>query len=241
MKIILSIIFIFIVSTSTLSADSDVDLIQLYKELHLNPELSFKEEKTSKKLATILTGLGFEVTENFGGYGVVALLENGEGKTIMLRADMDGLPVEELTGASYASKAKSFNQVGDEVFTMHACGHDIHMTSLIGTVVDLIAKKDQWQGNLLVIMQPAEEVSGGARNMIKEGIFEKFPRPDFNLALHVSADLPAGKVGYVPGWAMANVDSMDITIKGVGGMELILIPQKTPLLWLLNLSIVFKP
>ena len=217
MKIILSILFIFIVSTSTLSADSDVDLIQLYKELHLNPELSFKEEKTSKKLATILTGLGFEVTENFGGYGVVALLKNGEGKTIMLRADMDGLPIEESTGAPYASKTKSFNQVGDEVFTMHACGHDIHMTSLIGTAVDLISKRDQWQGNLLVIMQPAEEVSGGARNMIKEGIFEKFPRPDFNLALHVSADLPAGKVGYVPGWAMANVDSMDITIKGVGG------------------------
>ena len=217
MKIILSILFIFIVSTSTLSADSDVDLMQLYKELHLNPELSFKEEKTSKKLATILTGLGFEVTENFGGYGVVALLKNGEGKTVMLRADMDGLPVKELTGASYASKAKSFNQVGDEVFTMHACGHDIHMTSLIGTVINLMKRKDEWRGNLIILFQPAEEVGSGARNIIKAGIFEKFPRPDFNLALHVSADLPAGKVGYVPGWAMANVDSMDITIKGVGG------------------------
>ena len=217
MKIILSILFIFIVSTSSLQEDDKVDLINLYKELHANPELSFKEERTSKKLANILKGLGLEVTENFGGYGVVALLKNGEGKTIMLRADMDGLPVKELTGAPYASKTKSFNQVGDEVFTMHACGHDIHMTSLIGTVINLLEKKDKWQGTLMINLQPAEEVSGGARNMIKEGIFEKFPRPDFNLAFHVSADLPAGKIGYVPGWAMANVDSMDITIKGVGG------------------------
>ena len=217
MKIILSILFIFIVSTSSLQADNKLDLVNLYKELHANPELSFKEERTSKKLANILKNLGLEVTENFGGYGVVALLKNGEGKTIMLRADMDGLPVEELTGAPYASRTKSFNQVGDEVFTMHACGHDIHMTSLIGTVINLLEKKDEWQGTLFINLQPAEEVSGGARNMIKEGLFEKFPRPDFNLAFHVSADLPAGKVGYVPGWAMANVDSMDITIKGVGG------------------------
>lgn len=217
MKIILPILFIFILSTSSLQADNKVDLINLYKELHANPELSFKEEKTSKKLANILRDLGLEVTENFGGYGVIALFRNGEGKTIMLRADMDGLPVEELTGAPYASKTKSFNQVGDEVFTMHACGHDIHMTSLIGTVIHLIERRDDWQGTLFINLQPAEEVSGGARNMIKEGIFEKFPRPDFNLAFHVSADLPAGKVGYVPGWAMANVDSVDITIKGVGG------------------------
>ena len=161
--------------------------------------------------------LGFEVTENFGGYGVVALLKNGEGKTVMLRADMDGLPVKELTGASYASKTKSLNQVGDEVFTMHACGHDIHMTSLMGTAINLMKRKDEWRGNLIILFQPAEEVGSGARNIIKAGIFEKFPRPDFNLALHVSADLPAGKVGYVPGWAMANVDSLDITVKGRGG------------------------
>ena len=217
MKIILPIIFIFILSSSGLKANNSLDLLTLYKQLHSYPELSFKEEKTSKKLASMLIDLGFEVTENFAGYGVVALLENGEGKTVMIRADMDGLPVRELTGSSYASKTKSFNQVGDEVFTMHACGHDIHMTSLIGTAINLMERKDEWRGNLLLILQPAEEVSGGARNMIKEGIFEKFPRPDFNLALHVSADLPAGKVGYVPGWAMANVDSVDITLKGVGG------------------------
>ena len=217
MKIILPILFIFILSSSALKANDSPDLLTLYKELHAYPELSFKEEKTSKKLADIMKILGFEVTENFGGYGVVALLKNGEGKTVMLRADMDGLPVKELTGASYASKAKSFNQVGDEVFTMHACGHDIHMTSLIGTVINLMKRKDEWRGNLIILFQPAEEVGSGARNIIKAGIFEKFPRPDFNLALHVSADLPAGKVGYVPGWAMANVDSLDITVKGRGG------------------------
>ena len=217
MKIILPILFIFILSSSALKANDSPDLLTLYKELHAFPELSFKEEKTSKKLADILKVLGFEVTENFGGYGVVALLENGEGKTLMLRADMDGLPVKELTGASYSSKTKSFNQVGDEVFTMHACGHDIHMTSLIGTAMNLMKRKDEWRGNLIILLQPAEEVGSGARNIIKAGIFKKFPRPDFNLALHVSADLVAGKVGYVPGWAMANVDSLDITVKGRGG------------------------
>ena len=216
-KIIPSITIIFLLSTSSLFAKENIDLLELYKELHANPELSFKEEKTSKKLASILRNLNFEVTENFGGFGVVAEFNNGEGKTIMVRADMDGLPVKELTGATYASKTKSFNQDGDEVFTMHACGHDIHMTSLIGTVITLLEKRDQWQGTLLINLQPAEEVSGGARNMIKEGLFKRFPRPDFNLALHVSAELPAGKVGYIPGWAMANVDSMDITVKGVGG------------------------
>ena len=216
-KIIPSITIIFLLSTSSLFAKENINLLELYKELHANPELSFKEEKTSKKLASILRNLNFEVTENFGGFGVVAQFNNGEGKTIMVRADMDGLPVKELTGATYASKTKSFNQDGDEVFTMHACGHDIHMTSLIGTVITLLEKRDQWQGTLLINLQPAEEVSGGARNMIKEGLFKRFPRPDFNLALHVSAELPAGKVGYIPGWAMANVDSMDITVKGVGG------------------------
>ena len=216
MKIILPILFIFILSLG-LNANDSKDLLTLYKELHSNPELSFKEEKTSKKLANILRNLGYQVTENFGGYGVIALLKNGEGKTVMLRADMDGLPVKELTGVSYSSKTKSFNEVGDEVFTMHACGHDIHMTSLIGTATNLMNRKDEWRGNLLLILQPAEEVGSGARNLIKEGVFKKFPRPDFNLALHVSANLPAGKVGYVPGWAMANVDSLDITVRGKGG------------------------
>jgi len=217
MKIIHLTLFIFLFTSSQIKSNENLNLIELYKELHSEPELSFKEKKTSKKLANILHTMGFEVTQNFGGYGVVAILKNGPGKTIMIRADMDALPVEEKTGVSYASKIRSFNQVGDEVFTMHACGHDVHMASLIGAANSLSELKNRWKGTLVLILQPAEEVSGGARRMIKEGIFSKFPRPDLNLALHVSADLPAGKIGLVSGWAMANVDSLDITIKGIGG------------------------
>ena len=198
-------------------AFTEVDLNELYIDLHQNPELSFQEEETSQKLAQILKDMGFEVTPEVGGFGVVAVFENGPGKTLMIRADMDALPLEEKTGAKYASKKKSINQVGAEVFTMHACGHDIHMTSLIGTAQNLIKMREDWSGTLVLNLQPAEERGSGARAMIRDGIFERFPRPDFNLALHVSADLPTGKVAYVPGWAMANVDSMDIIVKGIGG------------------------
>ena len=198
-------------------AFTEVDLNELYIDLHQNPELSFQEEETSQKLAQLLKDMGFEVTPEVGGFGVVAVFENGPGKTLMIRADMDALPLEEKTGAKYASKKKSINQVGAEVFTMHACGHDIHMTSLIGTAQNLIKMREDWSGTLVLNLQPAEERGSGARAMIRDGIFERFPRPDFNLALHVSADLPVGKVAYVPGWAMANVDSMDIIVKGIGG------------------------
>ena len=200
-----------------LYAYTELDLNKLYIDLHKNPELSFQEKRTSELLAGILEEMGFEVTSGVGGYGVIAVLKNGPGNTLMIRADMDALPLEEKTGAKYASKKKSINQVGAEVFTMHACGHDIHMTSLIGTAQNLIKLKDQWTGTLILNLQPAEERGSGARAMIKDGLFERFPRPDFNLALHVSADLPAGKIAYVPGWAMANVDSMDIIVKGIGG------------------------
>ena len=199
------------------SKEIQVNLLELYKELHANPELSYQEYETSKKLASVLESIGYQVTRNVGGNGVVALLENGDGNTVMFRADMDGLPVEEKTGASYASKNRVKNLEGEEVFTMHACGHDVHMTVLIGVAEYLYKIKDTWQGTLLLVLEPAEEVSGGARNMIKDGLFTKFPRPDFNLAFHVSASLQAGKVGYLPGWAMANVDSVDITVKGLGG------------------------
>ena len=198
-------------------AFTEVNLNELYIDLHQNPELSFQEEETSQKLAQLLKDMGFKVTPEVGGFGVVAVFENGPGKTLMIRADMDALPLEEKTGAKYASKKKSINQVGAEVFTMHACGHDIHMTSLIGTAQNLIKMREDWSGTLVLNLQPAEERGSGARAMIRDGIFERFPRPDFNLALHVSADLPAGKVAYVPGWAMANVDSMDIIVKGIGG------------------------
>ena len=212
----LSLIILF--SSVVLSDDvSDINLFDLYKDLHQNPELSYKEFKTSKKLSLILQELGYEVTNGVGGNGVVALLKNGEGKTVMLRADMDGLPVKEKTGASYASKTKTINDEGQEVYTMHACGHDIHMTVLIGAAQYLMKNKSNWKGTLMLILEPAEEVSGGARNMIEDGLFTRFPRPDYNLALHVSSGMEAGKVGYLPGWAMANVDSVDITVKGLGG------------------------
>ena len=216
MKKIFILIFTFSINL-IYSKEIQVNLLELYKELHANPELSYQEYETSKKLASLLESIGYQVTRNVGGNGVVALLENGDGNTVMFRADMDGLPVEEKTGASYASKNKVKNLEGEEVFTMHACGHDVHMTVLIGVAEYLYKNKDTWQGKLLLVLEPAEEVSGGARNMIKDGLFTKFPRPDFNLAFHVSASLQAGKVGYLPGWAMANVDSVDITVKGLGG------------------------
>jgi len=216
MKKIFILIFTFSINL-IYSKEIQVNLLELYKELHANPELSYQEYETSKKLASLLESIGYQVTRNVGGNGVVALLENGDGNTVMFRADMDGLPVEEKTGASYASKNKVKNLEGEEVFTMHACGHDVHMTVLIGVAEYLYKIKDTWQGTLLLVLEPAEEVSGGARNMIKDGLFTKFPRPDFNLAFHVSASLQAGKVGYLPGWAMANVDSVDITVKGLGG------------------------
>ena len=216
MKKIFILIFTFSINL-IYSKEIQVNLLELYKELHANPELSYQEYETSKKLASVLESIGYQVTRNVGGNGVVALLENGDGNTVMFRADMDGLPVEEKTGASYASKNRVKNLDGEEVFTMHACGHDVHMTVLIGVAEYLYKIKDTWQGTLLLVLEPAEEVSGGARNMIKDGLFTKFPRPDFNLAFHVSASLQAGKVGYLPGWAMANVDSVDITVKGLGG------------------------
>ena len=197
--------------------ENEIDLLSLYKDLHANPELSYQEFETSKKLANLLESIGYEVTRNVGGNGVVALLKNGNGKNIMFRADMDGLPVEEKTGARYASQKKVTNLDGEEVFTMHACGHDVHMTVLIGVAEYLFENKSEWQGNLILVLEPAEEVSGGARNMIKDGLFTRFPRPDYNLAFHVNAGMPTGKVGFLPGWAMANVDSVDITVKGIGG------------------------
>ena len=197
--------------------ENKIDLLSLYKDLHANPELSYQEFETSEKLAKLLESIGYEVTRNVGGNGVVALLKNGNGKNIMFRADMDGLPVEEKTGARYASQKKVTNLDGEEVFTMHACGHDVHMTVLIGVAEYLFENKSEWQGNLILVLEPAEEVSGGARNMIKDGLFTRFPRPDYNLAFHVNAGMPTGKVGFLPGWAMANVDSVDITVKGIGG------------------------
>jgi amidohydrolase len=192
-------------------------LAQLYKDLHRAPELSFEEEKTAAKMAGELRELGFTVTEKVGGHGVVGVLKNGDGPTLMLRADMDGLPVVEETGLDYASQVKVRDARGATVGTMHACGHDMHMTMLLGTLRYLAAHRDEWQGTLVPIFQPAEERGGGASAMLEDGLFSRFPRPDYALALHVAADRPTGVVAWRAGYAMANVDSVDITIKGKGG------------------------
>ena len=189
----------------------------LYLHLHQNPELSFKEHRTAARLAAELSALGFEVTDQFGGTGVVAVLASGVGPTILIRADMDALPVAEKTGLEYASTVIATSVDGHSKPVMHACGHDIHMTVLVGTAAQLAKSKAHWKGTLIMIAQPAEERGAGASAMLKAGLFSKFPRPDFNLALHVSAGIPAGKVGYVAGPALANVDSVDITVHGVGG------------------------
>lgn len=192
-------------------------LIDFYKHLHQTPELSFHEEQTAARMADELREPGYAVTEQVGGHGVVAVMENGSGPTVMLRADMDALPVKETTGLPYASRVTTVDDEGHTVGVMHACGHDVHMTSLIGAARKLARDRDQWHGTLVLVAQPAEERGGGAKAMIEDGLFERFPRPDFNVALHVNAELPAGVLGYTPGPTFANVDSVDIRVFGVGG------------------------
>lgn len=192
-------------------------LLKLYTDLHQSPELSFHEEKTAARLAKELRDVGCEVTEHVGGTGVVGVLKNGAGKTLLLRADMDGLPVVEQTQLPYASKVKVKDDLGNDVGTMHACGHDIHMANLIGVARYLASHKDQWQGTIVFIGQPAEERGSGAKAMLEDGLFEKFPKPDYAVALHTDASLETGKVGFRAGPTLANVDSVDITMKGKGG------------------------
>jgi hippurate hydrolase len=193
------------------------DLERLYLHFHTHPELSHQETQTAKRLADELRAAGYEVTERVGGNGIVAVLKNGEGKTLLLRTELDALPVKENTNIDYASTVTATDRAGRTVPVMHACGHDIHLTSLVGAARILAAMKDRWHGTLVLIGQPAEETVAGASAMLKDGLFTRFPRPDFCLAQHCDAELEAGKVGYVSGFAMANVDSLDIVIKGVGG------------------------
>ena len=214
--VLVSVIAMLGALTTPACAENSNDLMSVYKHLHSNPELSMMEFETSTYLAAQLKDLGFDVTENFGKTGVVAVLENGPGKTVMVRADMDALPVKEMTGLSYASDVIVTDQHGKDWPAMHACGHDIHMTAAMGTAAEMVANKDLWSGTLIVILQPGEEVSQGAIAMLDEGLFTKFPRPDYNLALHVNSSLQAGKVGIVPGFALANVDSVDVTVRGIG-------------------------
>lgn len=198
--------------------ESEMDsLARLYLHLHRHPELSFQEKETAARIAQEWRSAGFDVATEVGGYGVVALLKNGDGPCVMLRCDMDALPVTEATGLEYASKVTA--TIGDQLKTgvMHACGHDLHMTNMVGVARYLSTHRDLWKGTLMLIGQPAEERIQGALKMLQDGLFEKFPKPDLAVALHIAADLPTGKVGYRAGPMMANIDSVDITMKGRGG------------------------
>ena len=231
-SIVFSIFFLF--AAVPVLAQSDLDqriakqmdsLTATYKHFHQHPELSTQEKETSAIIATELRSLGYEVTDHFGqyeatgagAYGVVAVLRNGPGPTVMVRTDMDALPIEEKTGLPYASHAKAKRPDGTEVGVMHACGHDIHMTVFLGTARMLVQTKDQWSGTLILIGQPAEETIGGARAMLRAGLFTKFSKPDYVIALHDTHSIPAGKVGFREGTLLAGADSVDITVRGIGG------------------------
>ncbi|WP_437227905.1 amidohydrolase [Planctomicrobium sp. SH661] len=192
-------------------------IAKLYVDLHRHPELSLQEKETSEKLAAEFRAAGFEVTTGVGGYGVVGLLKNGEGPCVMLRCDMDALPVKEETGLEYASQVQVPTADGSTTGVMHACGHDLHMAMLVGAARYLASHRDQWHGTLLLIGQPAEEKGLGAKAMLADGLFTRFPKPDVGLAIHVASELATGTVGYCPGPAMANSDSIDITMHGRGG------------------------
>ena len=230
MKILFTIISIFL-SLSTLFSQKDKQnenilklanqesekYMNLYMDLHKNPELSFMEFETSKKMANELKSIGFEVTTGVGGNGVVGVFKNGKGKVIMLRTDMDALPIKENTGLFFSSKVRMNDASGNDSPVMHACGHDLHMSVWLGTLRTLIALKNEWKGTIVAIAQPAEEVSGGSNAMISDGLFQKFPKPDLALCYHVSAELPSGTIGYYQGPIFAGVNSAEITVYGIGG------------------------
>jgi hippurate hydrolase len=209
----------------TLAEGEIEELVTIYKHLHSHPELSYHESETAAVIADALHELGFTVTTGVGKYqreglvshGVVGVLQNGPGKVVMVRADMDALPVKENTGLPYASQVRIRTENGVESGVMHACGHDMHMTCLLGTAQVLVRLKKKWSGTLVMIAQPAEERGSGAKAMLDDGLYERFPQPDYALALHVSPTLTAGRVGWRSGYALANVDSVDITVRGMGG------------------------
>ncbi|WP_395612529.1 amidohydrolase [Allosphingosinicella sp.] len=193
------------------------ELMNLYRDLHTNPELSMQETRSAGLLAAEARRLGFTVTEHVGGTGVVAVMENGPGPVLMLRADMDALPVEEQTGLPFSSHARGTTREGLATAIMHACGHDTHMATWVGVARRMAAMRSQWHGTLVMVAQPGEETSQGAAAMLADGLFTRFPRPAFAIAFHDSATLPAGQIGYSEGPALANVDSVDMLVRGVGG------------------------
>lgn len=193
------------------------DLVALYQHFHRHPELSNHEERTAARLAEELRRAGCEVTTGVGGHGVVGVLRSGEGPVVMWRCDLDALPVTENTGLDYASQVRVRDDAGGEVGVMHACGHDLHTTNLVAAARYMGAHKSDWRGTIVFIGQPAEERTLGAKQMLEDGLFERFPKPHFALALHVDAGLEAGHVGYRAGYALANVDSCDVIVRGRGG------------------------
>jgi hippurate hydrolase len=192
-------------------------LMNLYRDLHAHPELSMMEVRTPALLAGKMRELGFDVTEHVGKTGVVAVMKNGPGPVVLIRADMDALPVKEQTGLPFASKVRARSLAGVETDVMHACGHDTHIATWLATARRLSSMKDQWSGTVVMILQPGEELVMGAKAMLDDGLFTKFPKPDYLLAFHDSASLPAGVIGVTPGYALANVDTVNIDVKGVGG------------------------
>ena len=208
--------------SAALAATPEVDAVYpqayaLYLDLHQHPELSSFETRTAAKLAGQLRAIGYSVTEHVGGTGIVAVLKNGPGRTIMLRTELDALPVEEKTGLPYASKVRAKDPAGHEVFVGHMCGHDLHMSALVASAAIMARSRESWHGTLILIGQPAEETINGAAGMVKDGLFTRFPRPEAVLALHVENELPAGKVGVTEGVFDTNSDSLRITIHGKGG------------------------
>ncbi|MEG1453126.1 M20 metallopeptidase family protein [Brevundimonas sp.] len=198
-------------------ADYQANLSALFDDFHRHPELSGQETRTAARMAAELKALGYKVTEGVGGTGVVAVLENGPGTTVMIRADMDGLPIQERSGASNPSTYKQVDRDGVEQYVMHACGHDTHITALIGTARQMAARKANWSGTLVLIAQPAEERVEGARAMIADGLFTRFPKPEYAIGFHVASGLPAGTVWVPPSVAYSSADSVDIKVRGIGG------------------------
>ena len=201
---------------AAIAADYEKELEALFLDFHRNPELSYKEIRTAAIIARKWRAAGFTVTEKVGGTGVVAVMKNGAGPVLMLRADMDGLPLVEDSGLDYMSTARQVSIDGEEKPVMHACGHDVHITSLIGTARQLSAMKDRWSGTLILVAQPAEERIGGAKLMMEDGLYSRFPKPDFAMAFHVSADTPTGKIALSEGISYSSSDSVDIIVHGVG-------------------------
>ncbi|MCH7400325.1 amidohydrolase [Belliella kenyensis] len=224
MKLYLTILSVLIFIFSVQAQDLDGSIVdfypyldKMYKELHQNPELSLQEKETSARMAKELADLGYEVTERIGGYGVVGMFQNGPGPVLLIRTDMDALPMEEKTGLPYASTKKGISNDGKETFIAHSCGHDIHMSVFIGTAKMMKEYKDHWRGTLLMVAQPAEENGLGAYNMLKDGLYQRFPHPDYAIALHDDPFLAAGQIGYKVGPLMAGVDMMNVKIFGEGG------------------------